>query len=105
MQNNFNYQEILKRIKSYRKAKKLSARETSLRLGYSDSFINRIERNIVELKVSTLFEFLQLIEVDMLEFVYPNPENFKRDMQIIDKFNKLSTENKKFFLEFLDKLK
>lgn len=42
------YKDILFRI-GYFRNKHLSARETSLQLGYSDSFINRIERNNVEL--------------------------------------------------------
>ena len=37
------YKEIIFKIGYYRNKNNLSARETSLQLGFSDSFVNRIE--------------------------------------------------------------
>ena len=50
MPNKIDYNEIIRRIGFFRTKANLSARETSLRLGYSEQFIKRIENKSVELK-------------------------------------------------------
>lgn len=99
-----NYKDVIYRLGYYRNKNNLSAREASLRLGYSDSFINRIERFNVELKLSTLLEFLELVEINPFEFFYPNPENFKEDKQLIESINNLSKDDKDTILELVNKL-
>ena len=76
------YKDIIFKIGYYRNKNNLSARETSLRLGFSDSFINRIERQTVELKVSTLLKFLEIVNITPQEFFYPDPEKYALDMEI-----------------------
>ena len=100
-----DYKEILFRLGKFRIKHNLSARETSLRLGYSDSFINRIERQSVDLKVKTLLEFLELIEVSPEEFFYPTPENYKKDLEILNLIQKLSKENKDRIVDLIKNLK
>ncbi len=99
------YKEILFKIGYYRNKNNLSARDTSLRLGYSDSFVNRIERQAVELKVSTLLKFLELVEITPLEFFYPNAENFKQDKELLETIKSLSPEDKATILDLAKKLK
>ena len=99
------YKEIIFRIGYYRNKNNLSARETSLQLGYSDSFVNRIERQTVELKVSTLLKFLEIVNVAPQEFFYSDPENYAKDMEIIDAIKSLSAENKNTILDLAKKLK
>ena len=99
------YKEIILKIGYYRNKNNLSARETSLQLGFSDSFINRIERQIVELKVSTLLKFLEIVNVSPQEFFYPDPENYAKDMEIFNTIKSLSPENKSTILDLANKLK
>ena len=92
------YKEILFKIGYYRNKNSLSARDTSLRLGYSDSFVNRIERQAVELKVSTLLKFLELVEITPLEF-------FKQDKELLETIKSLRHEDKATILDLAKKLK
>lgn len=71
--NEKSYKDILFKLGYFRNINNLSARETSLQLGYSDSFFNRIERGEFELKVSTLLAFMDLIHISPIEFFYPKP--------------------------------
>ena len=59
--NKLTYDDVINRIGFFRNKANLSARETSLRLGYSEQFVKRIENKSVELKVSTLLAFLTLL--------------------------------------------
>ena len=61
MEKKMSYDDIIYRIGYFRNKNNLSAREASLQLGFSDSFINRIERKSVELKVSTLLNFMEIV--------------------------------------------
>lgn len=103
--NNLTYKDIVQRIGYFRNKKNLSARETSLRLGFSDSFINRIERETVELKVSTLLEFIILAEITPQEFFYPKLENYEKDKQLISLVLSLTPENKDALINISKKLK
>lgn len=99
------YKDILFRIGYFRNKNNLSARETSLRLGASEGHINRIERNSIELKVKTLLDFLDLINVSPLEFFYPNPDNYEKDKELIEIISSLSNENKQTIIDLAKKLK
>lgn len=98
------YKEIIFKIGYYRNKNNLSARETSLRLGFSDSFVNRIERQTVELKVSTLLKFLEIVNVSPQEFFYPYTENYAKDMEIFNVITSLSQENKDTIMDLAKKL-
>ena len=98
------YKDIIYKIGYYRNKNNLSARDTSLQLGFSDSFINRIERYVVELKVSTLLKFMDLVGVTPQEFFYPNPENYLKDKEIFDLIMSLSPENKSAIIDLAKRL-
>ncbi len=100
-----NYKDVLYRIGYFRNKNNLSARETSLRLGASEGHFNRIERGVIELKVSTLLEFLEMIEITPSEFFYSNPERYKDDKELLDVIKALSPENRKTILNLAQKLK
>ena len=100
-----SYQDILFRIGYFRNKNNLSARETSLQLGMGSAFLSRIERNMVELKVSTLLEFLDIVNITPMEFFYERPENYKVDKEVIDTILALSNENKQSILDIAKKIK
>ena len=58
MENKINYDEILNRIGFFMNKANISARATNLQLGYSEQFMKRNFNKSVELKVSTLLDFL-----------------------------------------------
>lgn len=105
MDKKMSYDDILFRIGYFRNKNDLSARETSLRLGFSDSFVNRIERKSVELKVSTLLQFMELCNITPEEFFYYKPENYEKDKELLQIIKSLSNENKDALMDIARRLK
>ena len=105
MDKNISYDDIIYRIGYFRNKNNLSARETSLQLGFSDSFINRIERKSVELKVSTLVNFMELCNITPEEFFYYKPENYEKDKELLQIIKSLSNENKDALIDIARRLK
>ena len=100
-----NYKDVLFRIGYFRNKNNLSARETSLQLGYSESFVNRIERESVELKVSTLLQFMEICKITPEEFFYCKPENYEKDKELLEIIKSLSNENKLALIDIAKRLK
>lgn len=105
MNKKMSYDDILFRIGYFRNKNDLSARETSLQLGFSDSFVNRIERKSVELKVSTLLQFMELCNITPEEFFYYKPENYEKDKELLQIIKSLSNENKDALMDIARRLK
>lgn len=105
MEKKMSYDDIIYRIGYFRNKNNLSAREASLQLGFSDSFINRIERKSVELKVSTLMNFMEIVNITPEEFFYYKPENYEKDKQLLEVVKSLSNENKEALMDIAKRLK
>ena len=74
-----NYDEIIKRVGYFRTKANLSLRETSVRLGYNPQFMKTIENKTVELKVKTLLDFCEVVEITPQDFFYLGNEYNKDD--------------------------
>lgn len=105
MDKKMSYDDVVFRIGYFRNKNNLSARETSLQLGFSDSFVNRIERKSVELKVSTLLQFMELCDITPEEFFYYKPENYEKDKELLQIIKSLSNENKDALMDIARRLK
>lgn len=105
MDKKMSYDDVIFRIGYFRNMNNLSARETSLQLGFSDSFVNRIERKSVELKVSTLLQFMELCNISPEEFFYYKPENYEKDKELLQIIKSLSNENKDALMDIARRLK
>lgn len=105
MEKKIDYNEIINRIGFFRNNSHLSARETSLMLGYSEQFMKRIENKSVELKVSTLLELFDIFEITPQDFFYLGDHYNKQDKNVLDLFNGLSSESKQIVIELMKKLK
>lgn len=100
-----SYDEIIKRIGYFRTKAELSARETSLRLGYSEQFMKRIENKSVELKVSTLLDFLDIVDITPQDFFYLGTQFNEEDKNVLELYNNLSADGKQTILDLMKKLK
>ena len=99
------YEDILNRMGFFMDKANLSARQTSLRLGYSEQFMKRIFNKSVELKVSTFLDFLELVDITPQDFFYIG-KNFNRENKnILEMFNSLSTDNQQTIIDLMKKLK
>ena len=105
MSKKLDYNDVINRIGFFRSKANLSARETSLRLGYSEQFMKRIENKTVELKVSTLLDFLDIVDISIQDFFYLGEQYNKEDKNILELFNNLSNENKQTIIDLMKKLK
>ena len=99
------YDDIINRVGFFRNRANLSLRETSTRLGYNPQFMKTIENKSIELKVKTLIEFCDVVDISLLDFFYLGEKYNKEDKDILELFSSLSDENKKIVLELIKKLK
>lgn len=105
MKKKIDYNEVVHRVGYFRTNANLSARETSLRLGYSEQFMKRIENKSVELKVSTLLEFFDIVDITPQDFFYLGDHYNKEDKNVLDLYNNLSDDSKQTILDLMKKLK
>lgn len=99
------YDDVLNRMGYFMNKANLSARQTSLRLGFSEQFMKRIFNKSVELKVSTLLDFLDLVEITPQDFFYLGKNFNKEDKNMLDMFNSLSADSKQTIIDLMKKLK
>ena len=105
LEKKIDYNDIIHRIGYFRTQANLSARETSLRLGYSEQFMKRIENKSVELKVRTLLDFFDIVDITPQDFFYMGEHYNKEDKNVLDLYNNLSLESKQTILDLMKKLK
>lgn len=99
------YKDVIYRLGYFRNKNNLSMRDTSYKLDLNEKHISRLESGDIELKVSTLLDFMNLVDITPQEFFYPNPEDYKKDKELFDIIQSLSKENKQTLLDLAKKLK
>lgn len=105
MTKNINYDEILNRIGYFMNKSNLSARAVSLRLGYSEQFIQRILSKKVELKISTLLQIFEILDITPHDFFYLGKDYNKEDKNILDLFNQLSGDSKQTIINLIKQMR
>lgn len=99
------YDDIVKRIGYFRNKANLSMREASLQLGYNPQFMSTIENKTIELKVKTLLDFCDLVDITPQDFFYLGENYNKDDKNVLDLYNNLSADSKQTILDLMKKLK
>jgi len=100
-----DYDEVITRIGYFRNKANLSARETSMRMGYNDKYINRIESKVNEMKVKTLLDFCEVVGISISEFFYSGKEYNKEDMELFELINSIPKESKQTVIDLIKKIK
>ena len=100
-----DYDEVVNRVGYFRNKANLSMREASGRLGMNPQFMKTIESKQIELKVKTLLDFCQIVDITVQDFFYLGNEYNKDDKFILQMFNNLSGDNKKMIVELMRRLK
>ena len=77
------YDDVIKRIGYFRTKANLSMREASLQLGYNPQFMSTIENKTIELKVKTLLDFCNMLEITPQDFFYMGEHYNKEDKIVI----------------------
>ena len=99
------YDEVIDRIGYFRTKANLSLRETSMRLGYNPQFMKTIEDKSIELKVKTLLDFCEIVDITPQDFFYLGKEYNKEDKNLLEMFSTLSNDSKQTIIDLMKKLK
>ncbi len=100
-----DYKNILSRLKFFREKRHLSLRKTSRELGMNEQFMSTIENNSVELKVSTLLDFCDVVGITIQDFFYLGEKYNEKDKNILEMFASLTDENKNIVIDLMQRLK
>lgn len=100
-----DYDEVINRIGYFRNKANLSMRDASGRLGMNPQFMKTIESKQIELKVKTLLDFCDMVDITVQDFFYLGKEYNKDDKYMLDMFNSLSADSKRTIVDLMKKLK
>ncbi|MBE5730933.1 MAG: hypothetical protein E7350_03185 [Clostridiales bacterium] len=67
--------------------------------------MKRIENKTVELKVSTLLDFFDVVDITAQDFFYMGDQYNKEDKNVLELYNGLSADSKQTILGLMKKLK
>lgn len=98
---NLSKNDIMSRIQHFKKIRKMSSYEISLQLGHSVNYFYRIENGEIQLTLDLLLNILDILQVSTAEFFYPSLGSYGKDMQLLQKLDKLSEEEKRSLLTIL----
>lgn len=96
---------IVERLSALRVKAKLSARELSNRMGYSNGYIAKFEMGSVNIPSETLLDALNVLGVSPEKFFSKDPENYDKNKYIVDGLNSLSDENRQLVMDIITALK
>lgn len=97
---NFFYQ----RLNKLRTLKGISARDMSLSLGQSESYINKIENRKALPSMSVFFYICDFLEIHPKDFFDDNQDNPFVSEMLSEKFSALSTEQQEHLVTLIDDL-
>ncbi len=98
------YDGFAKRLTQLRQEKGVTARDMSLSLGQSESYINKIENNYTMPSMNGFFyicEYLEITPKDFFNYTEDNPVLLGR---LLTSCKKLSDEQIKALIDFIDTL-
>ncbi len=100
-----DYDEIINRVGYFRNRAGYSQRETSEMLGYNSQFMKTIESKKVQLKVSTLLEFCNVVGITIYDFFYIGTNFSENKKAFLDTFLALPENKKDVVIELMKNLK
>lgn len=96
---------LIERLSYFRTKKKMSARELSNTLGFSDGYIAKFEMGQLNMPSEVLLDALNVLQVSPSKFFSKNPETFDENNELLKQINSLSEENIQFVKSLIAKLK
>ena len=96
---------LVQRIGYFRNKKNLSARELSLRIEKSETYINQVECRNFTVSLPVLFKIIDALEISCVEFFADNYADYEQDKEILDLLNALPAERKKSFIDLMKNTK
>lgn len=94
--------DIINRISMLRLRANLSARALSQKIEMNDGYINRLESKKDFLpSLEVLLKIIEVCNSSVEEFFYHNFNDYKKDNQLINLLNTISTEKKDIIIKLL----
>ena len=98
-------QFLINRLGYLRNKANLSARELSLRLGFSSVYISKFENGDFNIPSEVLLNAIEICNSTPDEFFAFDISNYLENKELIENYSKLSLENKQTILDLTKKLK
>ena len=96
-----NKNELVKKISILRTRCNLSAKELSLRIGMSPSYISRLESQGFMPSIESIIKIVDVCKSSLEEFFYNDMDKYHTDIQIAKLFSQLNEDKKYALLMFL----
>jgi transcriptional regulator with XRE-family HTH domain len=96
--------DVIQRIGYFRNKANLSARELSLRIDKHEGYINKLESKDFNLPTEMLLKIIDALEITPEEFFCLGEQYNKETKELLEKFNKLSANNKQTIIDLVNKL-
>lgn len=90
----WNIKKVIERITYFRTKKNYSARKLSMAIGKSEPYIHSLENGGFDLSLKVLLDIFVVLEISPVEFFSDNPEQYKKDLKLLEFFSKLSDKQK-----------
>ena len=90
----WDIKKVVDRISYFRTKKNLSARKLSMTIGKSEPYIHSLENGGFDLPLKVLLDIFEVLEISPVEFFSENPEQYKKDLKLLEFFSKLSEKQK-----------
>ena len=100
---NIDYKLIGARIKSERKKLEITQEALAEKLNVSIGYVSQVERGITKISLDLLGAISGILQCDIASLITestPQTKNY-RNSEILDEFNKLGEQKKKFAIEMI----
>lgn len=99
--NELKLEDIITRIGIARSQANLSARELSLLIDKTPSYINKLETSGFNLTVQTLLDIIRACNISVEQFFYHDIQSYKKDIEILNLLKNCSETKKTAILMLL----
>lgn len=97
--------EIVSRISYFRVQSNLSARELSLLIGKSESYINHLESKPFNLKINVVLDIIAALNVTCEKFFSENYRSYDKDIEILNIIKSVPEDRKKNLIDLIKHIK
>lgn len=96
-----NIKDVIERISYFRTKRNLSARELSLIIGKSESYINRLESIGFNIPITIVLDIIKVLDVKPEEFFSSNYQNYSVDHELSELLKSLPKDKKQHIINFI----
>ena len=100
-----NINEIVNRISYFRIQANLSARELSLRIGKSETYINHLESKPFNFKINVILDIIAALNITCEKFFSENYRSYDNDIEILNIIKNVPEDRKRTIIDLIKHIK